>query len=337
MIVPGEKVQTQPRAGIATVLLSAIVVLAAANFAYASFLKSVTLNGGYRLAEKKWELLQDAPDDIDYLFVGDSSCNQGLDAAYFHELTGKRALNLCTIGNMAAIDDALMVSEFIGRYGAPPHIVVLHVDDVWPRDDESINSALHILPSSLQTNVFAQGGITPTLRNRVHYLINRHLPLYAENASLQTITRAPFSFRIPTSAHDTIDDFGFASVEGADEAGVRTDRTRRLRGVDEALSAPLSEANRRSVARLQQLSREHDAQLHFVMAPLEREFAQSEQLREFVEAVSAELLEAAPDADFRLFRPDLANFDAAEMESVDHVVGEAAQRFTEIVATGLTQ
>ena len=113
--------------------MGVIVLLIGVNAIAGLYLHSNTTNWGYWIIRQKWDLLNSLQNPVDWLILGDSTCNQSVVPSVLErELSGK-ALNLCTIANMLLVDDYFMLTHYIDEFGPPANVVLVHVYDVWHR------------------------------------------------------------------------------------------------------------------------------------------------------------------------------------------------------------
>src|SRR5262245_5791244 len=114
-------------------IVGAIAVVAILNVAAMGILGAWSTNIGYRLVQEKWDLLMRQRSPVEWLVLGDSSCNQGVVPAVLDEELRTTSLNLCTIGDMMLVGDAWMLRSYLQRVGVPRHVVMVHVYDIWGR------------------------------------------------------------------------------------------------------------------------------------------------------------------------------------------------------------
>lgn len=112
-------------------LVSLLIIL---NATSCIFIFNHDPNYGYKIMKKKWNLISNQKEPVDWLILGDSSCNQGFDtdtALYKH---GYTTLNLCTVGGGLLIDDGILLKEYYEKVGPPKQgVILIHVYDIWER------------------------------------------------------------------------------------------------------------------------------------------------------------------------------------------------------------
>src|SRR5438128_2449200 len=108
-----------------------LALVALANTAALFVLSRHPVNHGYKVIGAKWELLREQERPVDWLVLGDSSGNQGVVPAVLSERLGGSSLNLCTVGDLLAVNDAWMLETYIGTVGAPRKVLMVHAYDIW--------------------------------------------------------------------------------------------------------------------------------------------------------------------------------------------------------------
>ena len=298
------------------------------------------LVGGRNLAGwiigHKWRLLMGMEQPVDDLVLGDSSCNQGVNPVTLANALGDRsAVNLCTIGDMLALNDAWMLQEYVERFGAPRRVIIVHVYDIWSR---SFNLDR---VGSIPVGITTLRRLKPEVRLKRWqlraYLESRYFPLYSSNVSLQTRLR-PGDPRIrQTPGPRRVDSLGFLADTVAYPDSVELDVQGHLKFLTEE-TFKLSADNRRSLERISALAKEHGFEVYLASAPLNRGLAEAESFRKYFRQVQQSLAGVAGEGSrmHLIFDPPMT-FPASEMQNADHLVLEAANRYSEALAARIRQ
>jgi hypothetical protein len=88
-------------------------------------------NSGWDLAAKKWEMLLDLNEPVDWLILGDSTGITGVDPAVISAGLGGTSINLCTQGFNGAINDAWMLDTYITKFGPPKNVLLVNFFQTW--------------------------------------------------------------------------------------------------------------------------------------------------------------------------------------------------------------
>lgn len=313
-------------------LVLAALVLVVANVVALGFLRTSPQNRTYWLLEQKWKRLDAQARPVDWLVVGDSSGNQGVRPDVWTAETGGTVLNLCTIGEMLALDDAWMVEDYVSRHGPPKGgVVVVHVYDVWHRP------ATSALRGPLFARIPRPWGFWNTVTPKVSMspldaaglLAAKYLPLYADNVTLANALLRGTWFAPP---HFEMDAAGYMPLRKPSPRVVEADAKLHLEFVRKAKFKP-SQENVAALARLRELAEKHRFDLHLATSPLVEELAREPMWRRYYASVHAMLKQAAGDSKYvHLALPRPVPFPAAVMENADHLTHEAAERYTRLLA-----
>jgi len=266
------------------------------------------------------------------LFLGDSSCNQGLRPDIWREATGATAVNLCTIGDMLATNDAWMLERYLARHGAPRGgVVVMHAYDVWHRGMSGAFRTQLLARVPLPWGFWerATPKVTLTRDEALSVAASRYAPLYSEHATLAKRLR-PLSGE--PSPQFALDADGYMRLDDAAPARVKRDVRGHL-GFVRRKKPSVSRENREALARLRALAEEREFSLYLAASPIADELARDAEWRRHfdgVEGALAKAVEGSPRARLVLTTP--ATFPATRMENADHLVHEAAASYTKQVA-----
>ncbi len=308
---------------VAALLLGTLVLLAGLNEAARRLLPAVTPNIGYALVAQKWQLLLQRREPVDWLIVGDSSCNQGLDPAVLAQRLGGEALNLCTVASSLVLDAAWMLDWHVARLGAPGAVLAIHAHHVWPRALEPFAVAHVPLPWGFWRE------LEPPLARDLGWtgraFAARYLPLYAEHRSLARLLMRPWQAR----RHYRVDARGFMAVGHATARAVEKDARRRLAQLG---AARLSPENRAALARLGVLADRHGFDVYLLNAPLYRGIAEDPDFRRHRRELAAAIgAIAARHPRLHLLDREYA-FAIDQMQNGDHLLAAAAADYTRSVA-----
>jgi len=307
--------------------------VALANVAAYLLLEWRPINRGNWLVREKWRLL-DRSSPVETLVLGDSSCNQGVRPDVLDARLATRSLNLCTVGNLLAINDAWMLGEYIEKHGAPKRVIIVHVYDMWTRTEDY---TFRRLVAKIPRPWGFWNDMDPPLALGVSELedivSSRWLPLHAENASVLSWLRAPGR---ASGTRFAIDERGFMTVTEAAPHRVTENMRKHLRDLESTAPWP-SEPNRLALRRLDELAKRHGIEITVALAPMFTELWAQPALREHVDRLRTAIRETlGPTSPVRVIDGAPRTFAAAQLENVDHVVGDAAREYTEWLASHIT-
>jgi hypothetical protein len=334
--LPEEIVQPVRGRQVAATWLAVLAIILVCNFVVAPRL----LEGGRNLAGwiigHKWRMLLRLEHPVDDLVLGDSSCNQGVNPVTLAQSLGDgKALNLCTIGDMLAVNDAWMLQSYIERFGAPKRVIIVHVYDIWSRNFDWSRVG------SVPVGITALRSLRPPVQLQRwqlrSYLESRYFPLYSSNLSLQAKLRSGDPRLAKSPGPRRVDSLGFLADTVAFPDSVELDLQGHLRFLEKE-SFKLSGDNRRSLARIAELAAKHGFEVYLASAPVYEGLAQAPVFQRYFGQVQEALATEGSEGSriHLLFHPPMT-FPASEMQNADHLVLHAADRYTRALAQQILQ
>ena len=333
--LPHEIVTRSPKLiAILLTLLCPWLVFALANLGANLYLRNFPQNRGYWLIQEKWSLLTKLKQPVDWLVLGDSSCNQGVIPEILEtELAGK-AVNLCTIGDTIVLNDAWMLSKHIQEYGAPKNIAIIHVYDVWQREINWNVTSQTPLSWGYWNELEPKVEVSP--QQQKDLFLNRYVPLYSQNTSLKKVIEN--SDRWFKAKDYQLSGTGFMSVPEADTWNVEQDAKGHIKSTSKQPSHNLSATNQKAMDSIIQLAEEHDINVYLVNSPLYEELYQNPDFRAYYDRVQIELDQISQRSDkVKRVMTTPMTFSKEEMENADHVITEAAEAYTKQLAQEIKQ
>ena len=328
--LPYEVIKRSPKIiSILLTLLCPWLVFALANLGANLYLKNFPQNRGYWLIQQKWSLLKGLKQPVDWLVLGDSSCNQGVIPEVLEAEFSAKAINLCTIGDSLVLNDAWMLSKYIKEHGAPKNVLIVHVYDIWQREILWSVTSQTPLKWGYWNNL--EPKIDISLQQQKDIFLNRYVPLYSQNTSLQKIIRD--SDRLFQDRGYELTATGFMPVPEANSWNVENDAQGHIRSTTERENYSLSATNQNSMDAIIKLAEEHNINVYLANSPLYAELYQNPNFRAYYDRVQNELEQisnTSPKVQRILTTP--MTFTKEEMENVDHVITTAAESYTKQLA-----
>jgi hypothetical protein len=302
-------------------VLTVTVVIVGLNIFGLFFLMGHNVDSSLWLLRTKWERLLSGP-PVDWLILGDSSGNQGVDAGLFAEAMGP-AYNFCTFSNALLLNDEQMLEEYVKRNAAPKGVVLAHTYHVWH---------FPISPQVVAHVPVGFAALSEYLRfapSKSDFLLEffscRWFPLYSQPYGYRELFTDPgmaFAPRFP------IDGWGFVPVDKPDTAYAL--QHWKHRAEDRRKRAyVITLENRVAATRICELAQTHGFDVYYAFTPL-YEAALSDSL---VLADCREELRILRGLETRYSRFHvLGGLPPAEklerMQYLDHVTLPAARDFT---------
>lgn len=322
-----------PRASRSSVLIAVVgtlVIAAALNFAFLWILREYPQNPGYWLLRSKWDRLDQLAGPVDWLLLGDSSCNQGIISELLEPALGDDHSNLCTIGNMGLLDDAWMLDTYIDRFGAPETVLIVHVYDVWHRGTPPAGLLAQV-PRSLGYWVHSTPRLNLTRGQNVDVFMARYVPLVGERRAIKALLRKwlPASRRPSATGDSGAEEAATdTSIQRVNQTAVRRDADRHRRFVAAANFAT-SEMNEAALGAIKSMAETHDFRVVIADSPLWNELAYGRGFQYYNAQVRESLRRFASRSDHISYLDSLRTYSISSMDrTVDHLRPEAAVRYT---------
>ncbi|BAS59562.1 hypothetical protein NIES2135_09100 [Leptolyngbya boryana NIES-2135] len=325
--LPTETVTAATRRSIFLTLFGTIALVGLFNLAAKFYLIRHTPNRSDWLIREKWELLLRLEKPVDWLILGDSSCNQGIDPSLFDSDLKTTSINLCTVGNMTNVNNAWMLEAYIQRFGPPRHILIVHVYDVWGRDIDPMMMAR--VPLQLQRLSQFEPRINQRRVTNFQVLLERYLPLYSKNQSLQEVMMFPLD-SYETNRSFSLKEDGLMVWHQPNPENVEGQKTMHLSNIQQKPTFQLSNTNRQALEHIISLAEKHQFDVYLANSPIYNELYQQKEFQGYYNQVRDMLRHYANSSSrvhYVLQEP--VTFPKEEMENADHVIYPAAKQYTQ--------
>lgn len=316
----------------AAVSLSAAIVFFC-NLLAGLALEAFPMNLGYGLIKHKWNLVKSLDHPIEILILGDSSCHLGMDPEVFEEGTSERALNLCVIADVLAVNDYWMLDYYIRRFGAPKKVILSHVYNSWHRPLAVPAVAQIPMDRSFFRENIAK--LELTWPERVSWFLGNYAPLYAENNSLMDLIMYPW--RAARQLDWGFGPKGFAGMTGANPRSVQKN-LKEHRAFLRTFKFSVSPKNRWALEKIIQMSNDHGFKLYLVNAAMFEGLYQDNMLRGYLSDMNKffkELAKPSPNVHHLFVEPVLVREN--ELHDMHHINLDAARRFSRRVRDAIRQ
>lgn len=314
-------------------LIGVVLLVVALNTLLLSYLRQNGPNRGYWLVRAKWQLLAEQSTPVDWLILGDSTANQGVDPAVITAVTAQSALNLGTVANMNATDDAWLLRNYIARYGPPEAIIYQHAYQTWARAVNPVFVAQ--TPLSLADLGRQQPPYVPGIQDRSALLLARYAPLYADNQSLRTVVsellRRPGLLMTPRFRLTTA---GFMVVAESNSDRVQRDAAAHRALARERPFQPNPSATAALLA-VADLAQTHHLPVYVIDAPIEEALAADPYVAAYRRAVQDYLAASLAGYEEMVLLGPSPDFPAAGMENADHLTAAMAAQHTRNILTAI--
>ncbi len=305
-----------------------IFVLVLVNFFALWYLEEYSTNFGYWTLHQKWSLLEKMEEPVDWLILGDSSCNQGVSPAIITKLLGKSAVNLCTIGNVTALNDLWMLQEYIDRFGPPGGVVIVHVYDIWSRDLNPVILGQIPRPWGFWKERSMGSELLHPQQVRLELFQERYIPLLSQRSTLQTILRSVFSGKlVPFREKWHMERDGFLMEVNAQPEIAIQDGKDHMQFVRENQPA-LSLINQASLRELKGIAETYQVPIYLVNSPLIETLNSDEGFQAYQAGLHAQMESIIGQSEWVHLISEVKTFPANQLQTADHLIYPGAQVFT---------
>lgn len=310
-------------------LLCPWLIFALANVGANLYLKNFPENRGYWVIQQKWSILMNLKQPVDWLVLGDSSCNQGVVPEVLEtELSGK-AVNLCTIGDSLVLNDAWMLSKYIKKYGAPKNIVIVHVYDIWQREINWDVTSQTPLAWGYWNQL--EPNFDLSFQEKKKVFLSKYIPLYSQSTSLKEVVRN--SDRLFQSKDYSLNENGFMGATESNSGEVEKDTQGHINEVKE-MTFSFSNTNQKAIDAIVELAEKHDINVYLANSPLYEKLYQNPEFKTYYDRVQQELAKLSDRTNHKIQRvmTKPMTFKKEEMENADHLIVSAAESYTKQLA-----
>ncbi len=297
------------------------------------YLDNNTPNRGNYLIRYKWELLKSAG-EVDWLVLGDSNGNQGLEPRIFSGRMGGKAINLCTVGTLTAFNDALMLERYVELYGPPGNILLVHAYDVWPREANAL--ALAEIP--LDWREINRKGILEkfTAKQKTLFFLGKRAPLLYERSAMAEVFQGFLGYPgFPGIKPWILSEDGFMLELDAMPENVERDYAGHLLKIEKELS--LSSINLQSLKIISQISDEHKFKVYIANGPVYEKLNDDANFQGNMKRIEAELKSAVAGNERVIILEKTFPFPLEQLQNLDHVTADGAVAYTNEVADAILE
>ncbi len=301
------------------------------------FLNYLITKRSFFLASYKWNLLTNLKQPVDWLVLGDSSCNQGVIPEVLSQELDGTAVNLCIFGPLLVFNDAWMLEQHIQQVGPPKNVVIIHVYDLWERDigDETFAhlSRIPLPPETLQS-------FTPSLElnlgHKLQWFSFRNLHLYTSSETIADFLRDPIN-TFKGGREFAVTPSGFMPKYTPNPLDVKEDVADHLNDI-EGKKFTISEINQRSLQAIHDLAETYEFDVYFMSSPLNEDLYENPKFRRYVRQIKRGLEDFIGSSDrLHVVMDKPITFDINQMENTDHIIESAAQIYTRKIAAQIAR
>ena len=331
--LPEEKFRNVSRRKVILVAVLPVVFFFMFNTFFYFYFHFYNPNEYYFLLNRKLSLLKKIDRKIDWLILGDSSGNQGIDPSIISDSLGGSSVNLCTYADMTLIDDCWMLDYLIKKDLAPSNVIISRVYDTWSR---SVNYTLYSqYPASWVIFNRNKPEVPPPAGTRFETIVNHLFPVIHQKRQVINLIEHPSEF-FTEPVHVETD--GFFRYQGeADPYGVRRDARGHLDYVSK-YDVKIGHYNLAALKFLQEVSAREGINIYLCNSPVYDSLLLDRQFSAFYERLT-DSLETYTEGflNFKYINHPATPFPDSLLQNVDHVTEQGSVIFTDLIIKQIKQ
>lgn len=313
-------------------LASTLALILGLNVAAKIYLDNHTPNRGDWLIREKWDMLSTLDQPVDWLILGDSSCNQGVVPEIFDQQLNTTSVNLCTVGSMTVLNTAWMLDAYIQKYGAPKNVLIVHVFDVWHRSMDP--RALSTIPLEMGYWEKLDPPKQVDLPSQLQVFLDRYVPLYSSNESLKEIVTSPISAYHHSQSFSLQPD-GFMVWQQPNPEYVEFQRAMHA-SFAKKHTFEISEHNQMALDSIKANAEKHNFNVFVMNSPVYDELYHDADFQRYYAQMQTALRTYANSSPNIQFLDDTITFPKEKMENADHVIYSSARTYTQQITNILS-
>ncbi len=319
-------------------LLGTVFFVFLVNWLLIIYFQNDTQNRGDYIVREKWHMVSTMSQPVNWLILGDSSANQGINPVIISEELDGNAVNLAMNASWTLLGDAWMLQSYLERFGAPDGIIIGHVYDVYHR---AFNvNILAQSPVGLDTWSRLVPRLDLSADDLFEIFIIRYAPLYYRNATLQYLSQQLIQSpgTLFNGQEFLINADGYMPVARARRNRVVNDAKDHLRWLERTDNQfHVSEINNQALNEIIRLADQHQVHVYFVNSPIYDELFADESYQEYYSQFQDWMVTTTSGSPYVHYIEQAFIFTAGEMETVDHTVDASSIVYTHKIADEIKQ
>lgn len=306
-------------------LILPLLAFFAINVWFARYLNENDPNLGYVIANQQWQKFSDLQESVDWLILGDSSCGAGIVLELIEQELGGTAAEFCVVGDMLVVNSAWMLQEYLQNFGPPKGVFIIHVYDIWSRDETNLKAYMAAVdfPDSFEQRAIPH--IPLTLGDQFRLKTSSFLPLVWRPFSVRQIVENSVSFQrdIATDNKELVAETQAVNLFNEDVVFHIT-LTRRN-------EFQIGQKNQEAIHQLSTLANQYQFDLNLVIAPLYESLFEHGTFQRYYEQVIRTLdVVTEENPRMHILFPEALRLPREYLDnSVDHTNAAGARLFTQ--------
>ena len=330
--LPKEIVKRISRKKVIAIIVFPIVIAFLVNTYFISYFENYSRNTFYFVVKRKLSILKQIDTKVDWLILGDSSGNQGVDPSMITDSLGGTSYNLATYADMTLLDDCWMISDLIKRGLTPKNVIIVRVYDGWSRE---LNFALYgQYPFSWIFGKAVEPNIKIPKDRRKNLIYSHFLPVQHQADRIKELMKSPELFKDELAYLDENGYYPF--TWGMNERSVRADFKYHQWYTWNRIPK-ISNHNLIAIDYLIETAEKYNINVYLVNSPLHDELWKESGFVKYYNTLAdslSNIFDQSTNIHY-LNNPPLL-FEMKYLESTDHVTDEGAAIFTEYLISTIS-
>lgn len=304
--------------GIILTIICTFIFVLSVNFFLIHYLEFKTGNPVDDFIGTKWEQVKNISKPVDWLILGDSTADWGINASVLMENLNGTVENLATVGNWMLIDDTWMLEYLIRKDLAPKNIIIMHAYDILGRDIE-----MSMLAQAPFTETFWSQftlDLDLDIEDYLEICLAKHFPLYSRDLSIRIMI-----FEIIQNPHLIFELTPQVKEIGED---LILDYESHLNYLDENIFV-VNRVNERAINIISDLVEKNDISVFVVPSPIYEELEKHPKYQEYYTHVDQWWLTFATHSENIHYIREQTTYPAKFMRNADHLNDESSRLFSQ--------
>jgi hypothetical protein len=248
--------------------------------------------------------------------------------ALFEQQWGETALNLCTMGNVGTLGDLWMLEAYIQRVGAPRHVVVGHVYDVWHREINPVIFGQVQVPLGFWQDLRLAEDLLAAETVQDEMFLERYVPVQSQRRTLGNMLQEALLLRdnLLTPLWEMQPD-GFVPATVPYPERVLEDVENHILFVSQSTFS-VSNTNRTALNEMVDLAEKYGFTIYLVNSPVYEGLYGAPRFQAYLAAKFAWQVDFASQSEVMRVVEAVRTFPADQMQNQDHLVIGSAEVYT---------
>lgn len=334
--LPNEDIKDRSWGYVAKVVAITLTIVFAANGAAFYYINAWQPNLLYHLVKVKWGLVDKKASTKDWLVLGDSSCNQGVDPDVVYEILQEDALNLCVVGDYLSVGSSWLLDAYIRKNGAPDNILLVYSHRVWDRKEQPLNM-IEQGPYRFILNEQLGDTLKYSVLERIKLEAIHYFPLAVHTASIREFLSNPAN-PVKHKQKYTVHSNGFMeALNGPSKDWLQKEYEILEQAKAYRSGLEVSPANLSGLKQIYRLADENNIEVYIASAPVYEKRYNNADTKAYFAQIDSFIAHTADTYGWQYIKIPGAVFSDSYMEDEVHLTYQGARLYTERLFTAIKE